>query len=190
MADTKSDQSRVENSRDLVREVTAVSRRVDSIGQISTVKSIFTCKDGHESGPFLLEESHGIPEVKQDGNVLTLRIPYSFLAYPKLEQDSEEKPSSPHISCLATFRVQYILSSDEKILDDTLIAFAETNGRLNTVPYWREHLSSSLTRASMPAYLTPPIRVGNRLRDIQSRYLEEFEAKKLAEVPSEQKGLE
>lgn len=109
-----------------------------------------------------------------NGTLLAVELSYVFQGYmvnDNGENTSVEPDADSTLAVDGTFVVLYQLDSGPELSDADLTAFAEINGRLNTVPYWREFVSSSLVRAGLPAYEVPvynPARVARDRAEIDA----------------------
>ena len=113
-----------------------------------------------QSGSAMLPiHDHGHADVEQQGDRVVVALEYAFAAAVASEAEvaeSELEETEPFFACRAKFVVAYQLESEEAFAQADLQAFAEINGRLNTVPYWREFLHNTLARAGLPMYEVPP----------------------------------
>lgn len=66
--------------------------------------------------------------------------------------------SAPY-ELLARFRVVYNLSPGERPHPDDLEQFVYWNAVFNAYPYWREFVSSTLSRAGLPQFAVPVLRM-------------------------------
>ncbi len=110
----------------------------------------------------------GKSEVEQQGGRVAVSIEYAFaaaVAPGEAIEESEAQDVEPFFVCSARFVVAYQLDSDDTAEEADLKAFAEINGRLNTVPFWREYLHSALARAGLPPYEVPPFNPMQIARD-------------------------
>jgi hypothetical protein len=112
----------------------------------------------------------GKSEVEQQGGRVAVSIEYAFAAVVapgEGMEESEPQDVKPFFVCRARFVVAYQLDSDDAAKEADLRAFADVNGRLNTVPFWREFLHNALARAGLPTYEVPPFNPARLARDFE-----------------------
>ena len=99
---------------------------------------------------------------------LYVSVGFMFEAVPEtgdeeVDQESVDDDWSVHVA--ARYRIEYEIKPEgETPTEATLGAFADINGRFNTVSYWREFLHSCLARAGLPPFIVPPFDAASRLR--------------------------
>src|ERR1700694_644750 len=62
-------------------------------------------------------------------------------------------------SLVATFRLTYSIPQGVTLTSDEIDNFVHWNSVFNVWPYWREYLSSTINRASLPRFIAPIIRL-------------------------------
>lgn len=80
-----------------------------------------------------------------------------LLAFNLVGKKARSHQSSLEISC--KFEIVYQLPEGLKAGDEEIQAFADTNGMLNSWPYWREYVQSSVIRMGLPPLTLPLYRV-------------------------------
>ena len=101
--------------------------------------------------------------VQRNGNQLSVQLVWAF--------DSGLKGVEPvallvHVG--ATYLLQYELNPEMKFTDVQADAFARINGLLNSWPYWREHLQTTLLRMELPPLTLPLLKADQALEIVKS----------------------
>jgi hypothetical protein len=64
------------------------------------------------------------------------------------------------LSIEASFALHYSIQSSGDLEDESVKAFALTNGIFNAWPYWREYVQSTAARMGLPPIVIPVFRLG------------------------------
>jgi preprotein translocase subunit SecB len=62
-------------------------------------------------------------------------------------------------SLIAQFRLLYSIDDGEPVAESDIEHFVHWNAAFNAWPYWREYLSNTISRANLPSFLLPVMRV-------------------------------
>lgn len=134
--------------------------RVEGIASIVQRDGMFRLSSAQDSWPMLVPQHLlGASSAVQHGSRVTAALQFTFRAMPAGydENAAGEKRSAPQplFEASASFQLTYELDSDEPASASDLAAFAQVNGNLNAVPYWREFLHNVLVRAGLPPFEVP-----------------------------------
>ena len=91
-----------------------------------------------------------------DYEVGKLRVLPSFVLNVASEAGSED---TSHLLIAASFALDYLIEPAAEFPDDSLQAFAATNGVFNAWPYWREYVQNTCVRMGLPAITVPVFRI-------------------------------
>ena len=134
--------------------------RVERILAIRQLSGVFSSTlDQLEANATKLAAHNAINSVEYRYNDPLLQVAIEFLFQLRRSSGSNESAEGEADSLVFEVKGQlvavYELRAGDKLDDESLNAFANINGPLNLVPYWREFVASSLVRAGLPAYEVP-----------------------------------
>lgn len=146
--------------------VSTLVRKIDTILQISGSFRVHPFPDGCEAASLRPINESGKCDSTIDGDRVIVQITFSFAAEAKpvaraenAAVGSSDIPPVRVFEAEGTFQAEYLLDEFQEIKDIDRVAFAEINGRVNLVPYWREFVHNALARANLPAYEIPVFNV-------------------------------
>jgi hypothetical protein len=141
--------------------------RVAARVEIVSVELIDAFLSSHDSAPLPTEGSEDdLPvtgvgaiewQLSVDGDALGVTI--AFIA------SSEADPAPYQI--LAQFRLTYTIADGDALNERDVTAFVHWNSVFNAWPYWREYLSSTLSRTRFQPFTAPVMGVPRSIADPQ-----------------------
>jgi hypothetical protein len=87
---------------------------------------------------------------RPEGDEFAVRTRFALAALNK-----EDPAKDPHFQIRAEFILVYHLATLSQYSEQSLSAFAQTNGVFNAWPYWREFIQSTTARMGIPPVVVP-----------------------------------
>jgi preprotein translocase subunit SecB len=108
---------------------------------------------GLESGSTLRVDMNAVPQANLESRT-ELRVLIKYSA-----QARRSSKSVAEITLSATFELMYHLPDSAEPSRTGIAAFAHTNAMLNSFPYWREYVQSTVARMGLPPLVLPLFRI-------------------------------
>ena len=157
-----------------IGDPTKISMRVESIVAVIQRSGSFELRFEHlgSDAPEIRIENVLGPSSDPviESNHLQATLDFRLDGWVDLPQEgSSELAPTRVLSVSGQFVVIYSLahSVDETTKEDAR-AFVEVNGRMTTVPYWREYVHNSLARMGLPPYEVPVFNPFKLMQDAAS----------------------
>lgn len=155
-AKKKSTKQKADSTKDKLVLALDVSKIVELMA-VRLIGSSFSSK------PSALE---GLKEVDIDVNIqCRTQEDEHILVFPRFLLKAKQKgKKEAEENIQVRIEAEYILIYEAKDLknlsDESILAFANTNGIFNAWPYWREYVQSTIARLGIPNYTVPVFRLG------------------------------
>lgn len=151
---------------------TRILLRLRELTGITQVKGSLEVVGAPEHPPFAVKLAANQTAMRLGDEGLQVVAEYEFSGFNSPPTDApasaEEQPSGePFVHISATYVAHYALEPGEQFSDADAQAFAFLNGTLNTYPYWREFVWTSLGRAELPPYHLPIFNPTKMARELQ-----------------------
>ncbi|MEM7998736.1 hypothetical protein Q4R43_20030 [Morganella morganii] len=140
--------------------------RESSFSVNKSIKAVFLQEMLKKSDPYI-QSYEGVPNIHllsvEDESSFAYIFEFECATRAVMLDDEGNPPDSDPSSSETSERVMYVISatfeaaysSNERLTEDELRAFAEKNVMYHVWPYWREYLQNSCSRLDIPRLQVP-----------------------------------